>query len=179
MSEPVVQRALQRMSFRTALAVVFFTGLAAMLCAGNIMTYTHDVWEAVAHGTGVSPNDMRKGIAGAGLGLMLGIVPGVLVDKTTPMLVCFICAAEAFAGFFSLFWAAHGSLLGLSWPAAGVLFFLVGQSTIGVIIQTVAVLAFNAPQARRGFVIGSIVASIALGVRKMRLLRRCSSRRLV
>jgi hypothetical protein len=190
MSEPVVQRALQRISFGKALAVVFFAGLAAMLCAGSLMAFTPDVWDALANRTDAAAEDVRKGITGAGLGLMLGIVPGVLVDKTTPMLTNFLFAAEAFAGYFPLFWAAHGALQGLAWPVIGVLFFLVGQSTVGAVLQvrrmllpwgyrahdflqTIAVLTFNAPQARRGFVIGAVVASLSIGVR-----RTCLSARL-
>ena len=135
MSEPVVQRALQRMSFGKALAVVFFAGLAAMLCAGSLMAFTPEVWDALANRTDAAADDVRKGLTGAGLGLMLGIVPGVLVDKTTPMLTNFLFAAEAFAGYFPLFWAAHGVLRGLAWPVIGVLFFLVGQSTVGAVLQ--------------------------------------------
>jgi hypothetical protein len=167
MSEPVVQRALRKMPYKTSLTVVFFTALFAIACSGAIAVYSPEIWDSagcvvlffpdklneVGHyskrdghfpkrvqvlelrsfciGFISSFHIFRAGMSGAGVGVMLGFVPGLLVDRATPMLAAFLFAGECFAGYFVLFFVAKGILVISSWVVIGVLFFLVGQACVG------------------------------------------------
>ncbi len=93
MSEPIVQAGLRRMPYRTSLAVVFFSALVAVLCSGSVTVYAPEIWESAANKTALSDEQFRVGMSGAGVGLMLAFVPGLLVDRSTPMLCAFLFSA--------------------------------------------------------------------------------------
>ena len=69
-----------------------------------------------------------------------------------------------FDGWFLLFWISRGDIVVSSWPALGVLFFLVGQCCSGMVLLGVRMVAHNARQSRRSFVVGTVYASIGVGM---------------
>lgn len=126
-----MQRGLQKMPYKTSLAVVFFSALVAVAMSGSLVVSAPLVWEQAANRSQLTVEQFATGQSAGGLGILLGALPGILVDRATPMLCAFLFAAEAFAGYFVLFFVANGLLVVSSWVVIGVLFFLVGQAALG------------------------------------------------
>lgn len=67
-----MQRGLQKMSYGTSLAVVFFAALFAVAMSGCLATRAPLIWNAAANASSLTDMEFRAGQSGAGVGLLLG-----------------------------------------------------------------------------------------------------------